>query len=178
MTVGGLTAVIVGFSFDGLPLLIHLPLAVLAGFVGGALWGFIPGILRAKTGAHEVTTTIMLNSVAAIFIGWVIVQSWAEHPERQDPISQRVDEAARLPRLFAWLDSGLRVHAGIVLAVLAVAAVQTVGDRPVEAVPVADVAREKPAAVVVELRPKLRKVRFVVVEDAEDAEIRLQKTRR
>ncbi|MFP4074614.1 MAG: ABC transporter permease subunit, partial [Actinomycetota bacterium] len=49
MTIGGLTAVIVGFSFDGLPLLVHLPLAVVAGFLGGALWGFIPGILKAKT---------------------------------------------------------------------------------------------------------------------------------
>ncbi|MGH8913463.1 MAG: ABC transporter permease, partial [Acidimicrobiia bacterium] len=61
MTIGGLTAVIVGFSLEGLPAVLHVTLALLAGFLGGALWGFIPGLLRAKTGAHEVITTIMLN---------------------------------------------------------------------------------------------------------------------
>jgi simple sugar transport system permease protein len=106
-----------------LPVAVLLVVALLAGGLAGAAWGFVPGILKARTGAHEVITTIMLNSVAAILIGWVIAQSWVEDPARQDPISEPVAEAARLPRLFAWLEPGLRVHLGILLAVAAVAGV-------------------------------------------------------
>jgi simple sugar transport system permease protein len=119
---GAITAGLAGFLLP-LPVAVLLVVALLAGALGGAAWGFIPGFLKARTGAHEVISTIMLNSVAGIFIGWVILQSWAEDPERQDPISQRVDDAARLPRLLSWLDGGLRVHLGILLAVAAVAGV-------------------------------------------------------
>src|SRR5918911_739971 len=64
LVLGGLAAGFVGFSLHGLPAVVHLPLALLAGFAAGALWGFIPGFLKARTGAHEVITTIMLNYVA------------------------------------------------------------------------------------------------------------------
>jgi simple sugar transport system permease protein len=119
---GAIGAGLAGFLLP-MPVLLHLLLALLAGGLAGAAWAFGPGILKARTGAHEVITTIMLNSVAAIFIGWVIVQSWAEDPARQDAISRRADESARLPRLLAWVDPGLRVHAGILVAVAAVAGV-------------------------------------------------------
>lgn len=119
---GAIGAGLAGFLLP-LPIALHLLVAVLAGALLGGAWGFVPGFLKARTGAHEVITTIMLNSVAAIFIGWLIIQSWARNPERTDPISQRVDETARLPRLLAWLDPDLRVHLGIVLAVLVTAGV-------------------------------------------------------
>lgn len=61
---GALTAAWVGFGVDGLPAVIHVPLALLGGAVAGALFGAIPGALKAYTGAHEVITTIMLNFVA------------------------------------------------------------------------------------------------------------------
>ncbi|MFW5941933.1 MAG: ABC transporter permease [Chloroflexota bacterium] len=61
---GAITAAAVGFGIEGLPPLIHAPLALLAGVVAGALFGAIPGALKAYTGAHEVITTIMLNYVA------------------------------------------------------------------------------------------------------------------
>jgi general nucleoside transport system permease protein len=119
---GAIGAGLAGFLLP-LPVGLHLALAVLAGGLAGAAWGFVPGVLKATTGAHEVITTIMLNSVAAIFIGWVIIQSWAEDPVRQDPISERVDDTARLPQLLGALDPALRVNLGIVLAVAAVAGV-------------------------------------------------------
>jgi general nucleoside transport system permease protein len=119
---GAIGAGLAGFLLP-LPVGLHLAAALLVGALAGAAWGFVPGVLKATTGAHEVITTIMLNSVATIFIGWIIIQSWVEDPERQDPISERVENTARLPRLLEWLDPGLRVHLGIVLAVLAVAAV-------------------------------------------------------
>src|SRR5690625_7447452 len=58
--VGWLAAVWVGISFE-LPMYIHLPFAILAAALAGAIWGFIPGILKAKLGVHEVIVTIMLN---------------------------------------------------------------------------------------------------------------------
>ncbi|MFN2167750.1 MAG: ABC transporter permease subunit, partial [Anaerolineae bacterium] len=56
---GWLVAVVVGFSFAGLPAVIHLPLAILLGAVAAGLWAAIAGFLKARTGAHEVITTIM-----------------------------------------------------------------------------------------------------------------------
>jgi simple sugar transport system permease protein len=61
---GAVTAAVVGFGVEGLPPLIHAPLALLAGAIAGALYGAIPGALKTYTGAHEVITTIMLNYVA------------------------------------------------------------------------------------------------------------------
>src|SRR3954452_12965888 len=66
--VGGIAAVWVGSSFDGMPHLPHVILAIIAAGVGGALWGGIAGWLKAATGAHEVISTIMLNWVA-IWVG-------------------------------------------------------------------------------------------------------------
>src|SRR6478735_6171999 len=61
----------VGFAWD-LPFPLHMILAVLAGLLGGALWGGIAGFLKARTGAHEVIVTIMLNYVAFYLISWML----------------------------------------------------------------------------------------------------------
>jgi simple sugar transport system permease protein len=116
---GALFAVIVGFSFNGLPWFIHAPLAVLAGFAGGALWGLIPGILKARTGAHEVIVTIMLNFVAYRVIDYALKTPFVQREGRNDPISKIVLDSAEL----APLVERLRVHWGIVLAVAAALAV-------------------------------------------------------
>src|SRR5581483_9603838 len=52
LNAGAIAAALVGFSFTGLPGPVHLALIVLAGFLGGAIWGAIPGYLKARTGAH------------------------------------------------------------------------------------------------------------------------------
>ncbi|MFF0819578.1 ABC transporter permease [Micromonospora haikouensis] len=114
-TIGVILAALAGFLLP-LPPVLHLIVAVLAGAAGGALWGFIPGILKARTGAHEVINTIMLNYVALYFLSWIIVQSGVQNPNRADAISRPVDSSAQFPRL---LGDNLRVHAGILLAVLA-----------------------------------------------------------
>ena len=119
---GALFAVIVGFSFAGLPWFIHLPLAVLAGFVGGALWGFVPGILKARTGAHEVIVTIMMNFVAYNFVNWALKTTFVQREGRSDPISKIVEPTAAL----APLVEGLRAHWGLVIAIVAALAVSWV----------------------------------------------------
>ena len=117
--IGALLAVIVGFSIVGVPWFIHLPLAVGAGFVGGALWGFIPGILKARTGAHEVIVTIMLNYVAYSLIGWALRTELVQREGRSDSISKIVEPTAALVPIF----TGLRANWGIVIALAAAVAV-------------------------------------------------------
>jgi general nucleoside transport system permease protein len=109
---------VAGFAFH-LPPGLHLIVALLFGLIGGALWGFIPGFLKARTGAHEVITSIMLNYTATLFLGWLILQNGVRDPERSDAISKTIATTAELPALPA----PLRVHLGIVLAVVATAAV-------------------------------------------------------
>ncbi len=71
LLVGAIVAAWVGFSIQGLPAIVHAPLALLAGGAAGAVYGGIPGVLKAYTGAHEVITTIMLNYVAINFTDYL-----------------------------------------------------------------------------------------------------------
>jgi simple sugar transport system permease protein len=114
---GAIFATWVGFSFLGLPWFIHLPLAIVAGFLGGALWGFIPGILKARTGAHEVIVTIMLNYVAYRLLDWILRQPFYQRPGRSDPISPVIEPSAVIPPII----DGLRLHWGFFLALAAAA---------------------------------------------------------
>ena len=116
--IGCVAGGVAGFAF-GLPAGLHLIVALLCGAIGGALWGFLPGLLKARTGAHEVITTIMLNYTATLFLGWLILQKGVQDPDRSDAISKTIRSTAELPAMPA----PLRVHLGIVLAVLATAGV-------------------------------------------------------
>ena len=123
MTVGGMAAVMAGFMITGLPWIVHLPLAIIAGFLAGGIWGGIPGWLRAKTGAHEVITTIMLNFIAYRLVDWLLKQPAIIREGRFDPISRDVLPTARLPQLLDWINPSFRLHGGIILAVLVAIAV-------------------------------------------------------
>jgi simple sugar transport system permease protein len=116
--IGAVAGGVAGFAF-GLPAGLQLIVALLCGAIGGALWGFLPGLLKARTGAHEVITTIMLNYTATLFLGWLILQKGVQDPDRSDAISKTIRSTAELPAMPA----PLRVHLGIVLAVLATAGV-------------------------------------------------------
>jgi len=122
---GGLAGGFVGFSVQGLPLLVHLPLAIAAAMLGGALVGWIPGILKARTGAHEVISTIMLNNTLNFVAIWLLTTVLFQVPGRADPISQNVLTSARMPRPV----SGLRVDIGIVLALVIAGVVLWLLDR-------------------------------------------------
>ncbi|MDH3731241.1 MAG: ABC transporter permease [Acidimicrobiia bacterium] len=118
LIMGGMLATIVGFQFAS-PSFIHIPLALFAGVLGGAIWGGIPGILRARTGAHEVITTIMMNFIALFLMNWALKTSFVRVEDRIDPLSKVIETSAKLPRLLAWLDRPeLRIHAGFLVALL------------------------------------------------------------
>ncbi len=114
--IGWLVAVVVGFSFPGLPAVIHLPLAVLAGATAGGLWSAIAGFLKARTGAHEVITTIMLNYVVYRLSAWLLCGplEFTQGTCR----SQDIAPSAFLPR---FLDHPVTLHWGFVLALVAAA---------------------------------------------------------
>jgi simple sugar transport system permease protein len=119
MIIGALVATYVGIYVTA-PGFIHIPLTLLAGLIGGVIWAGIPGLLKAKTGAHEVITTIMFNFIALYFIQWILTTPGLQDPGRNNPVSAALAETARLPRIFG---SEYRVTLGIVIAVGAVFAV-------------------------------------------------------
>lgn len=123
LILGGIAAVAVGFMFTGLPIWIHLPLALIAAAIAGAFWAAIAGWLKAATGAHEVITTIMLNFVAFRLTDYLLRNPPIQKQGRTDPISESVLASAQLPKLLAGLDPSLRIHFGIFIAFAAVAVV-------------------------------------------------------
>ena len=118
--IGGLASVFVGYSIKGLPWIIHLPLAILAGMAGGALWAGIAGYLKARTGAHEVINTIMLNYIAYRLADFLLqVGGPMARPGESRPVSPEIEPSAYLPQFFPN-DPSVRINVGLFLAVAAV----------------------------------------------------------
>ena len=109
--IGAIVSTWVGYSITGLPWLFHLPLALLAGALGGAVWGAIPGYLKAKTGAHEVINTIMMNYIAFRLSDWLLTGPMQR--SGFNPVSPPILPSAYLPR---FLPDPLRFHAGFFVA--------------------------------------------------------------
>ncbi|WP_249666146.1 ABC transporter permease [Nocardioides faecalis] len=117
MLLAGAAAGWVAVSFE-LPKGLHLPLAVLAGIAAGALWAGIAGFLKARSGAHEVIVTIMLNYVGYYLVFYALTrQGWLQAPGSGNPKSEAMPESVILPRL---LGDKFNLHAGFLLALIAV----------------------------------------------------------
>ena len=114
---GAIAASYIGFNFEFAPA-IHVFLALLAGVIASGVYGGIVGILKAKTGAHEVIVTIMLNYIASFFILWILKTKTFLRPESINPIAPEVKTSAQLPLIFG---SDLRIHFGILIALLVAA---------------------------------------------------------
>jgi len=113
---GALFSVIAGFALKGLPMVIHLPLALSAGALGGGLWGAVPGYLKARLGGHEVINTIMMNYIGINLVDYM-VKKMIRDPFATVDRTPFVLETARLPKLFG---PDYRIHAGVILALMAV----------------------------------------------------------
>ena len=125
--IGGQGQIIIGaiftsyaaFSFTALPGPLHLIVAVLAGMLGGLLFGALVGWLKAKRGAHEVIVTIMLNYVAGFFLSWVLYTSVFHDPSPREngvQISKPAGRDTVLPHLFG---PSLNTDVGLLLAIAA-----------------------------------------------------------
>jgi simple sugar transport system permease protein len=111
--IGALCSAFVGYSIKGIPFYIHLPLALLAGAAGGALWGTVPGFLKARFGAHEVVNTIMMNWIAFRLSDWLLNGPMKASGFR--PVTPNVQVTAELPRFFP---DPLRLNWGFILALI------------------------------------------------------------
>lgn len=118
MLLGAIAAGWLAFGLTGVPLLPRLIICVLAGLLAGAFWGAIAGYLKARTGAHEVITTIMLNYVALYLLQWLLATpGMLQAPGSANPITPPTDGAA-FPHLFG---SRFNVRWSFILSLAAVA---------------------------------------------------------
>jgi ABC-type uncharacterized transport system permease subunit len=99
--VGAFCAALVGFSLKGLPMVVHLPLALLAAMVGAMAWALVPILLKLRRGAHEVITTIMMNYVASALLLYLINDVFRDPAQIGTPRVRTPDVAlsARIPSL-------------------------------------------------------------------------------
>lgn len=99
MLIACAAAALVTFQLN-LPALIQVPLTLIVGIAAGALWGGLVGLLKARTGAHEVILTIMLNYVAFYLISWMVrVPELLQKPGQIQPISRPTPVNGQLPKL-------------------------------------------------------------------------------
>lgn len=110
---GAAAATFVGYSIKGLPGFIHMPLALLAGAIGGGLWGFVPGWLKAKTGGHEVINTIMMNWIAFRLTEWLLTGPMTRPDSGRMPVSPIIEKSAEIPQFF---QAPIRFHLGFFIA--------------------------------------------------------------
>ena len=113
LLVGAMVSVYVGSHFQ-LPMIIHLPLTLIAGVIGGALWASIAGYLKAATGAHEVINTIMMNYIVFRFSDWAL-NGFLCREGCKSPVSPPILETAYLPQFF------YRLHFGFFIALIVAA---------------------------------------------------------
>jgi simple sugar transport system permease protein len=106
--VGAALATWGALSLPGLPPLALIPIMMLLGFVGGALWALVPALLRAAGTVNETITTLLLNSVAPKIVGFLIFSFW--HSPMDTVKTANFVPAARLPTFF-----GSRIHLGILI---------------------------------------------------------------
>jgi simple sugar transport system permease protein len=120
LALGAVAAAWVGYALPGilhvsLPAVIHLPLTIGAGMLAGALWGAIPGWLKARTGGHEVINTIMMNYIALNTVSYLLNGPMKDpNPANVSARTPEIAAGARLPTIFG----GFRFHWGFILALV------------------------------------------------------------
>ena len=117
MIVGALSATVVGLSLPDAPGLLVITLALLMGFVGGALWGGIPGTLKAYFNVNEILSTVMMNAIAVQLMNYLLRGALIDPAQAelasQIPQTARLPVAFHLPRLVPT-----RLHLGALIAVV------------------------------------------------------------
>lgn len=116
LIIGWLVSVWVGISLDA-PAIIHLPIAILAGALAGALWAFIPGLLKARFGVHEVIVSIMLNYTALHISNYLIRNVMTNKLDKTEKIA---NSASLRSPFFESITDYSRLHWGIVVAIICV----------------------------------------------------------
>jgi simple sugar transport system permease protein len=117
MVVGAILGTLVGLNFTQWPGWIVIPAALLAGFVGGAIWGGIPGFLKAQFNVNEILSTVMMNAIAVQLMNFLLRGPMIDPAQAElaskIPQTARLIDAFRLPR---WVPT--RLHLGALIAVI------------------------------------------------------------
>ncbi|MDQ6773025.1 MAG: ABC transporter permease [Candidatus Dormibacteraeota bacterium] len=137
---GAIFGVYIGYAVH-VPGILHVPLTLAAGMLGGAIWGGIPGALKARFGAHEVIVTIMLNYIAYSLANFLINGGPMRDPAASAPQTRYIAATAQLP-----IVPGSRLHLGLLLALVAVPVVWYLIDRTTIGFRVRGVGLNAPAA--------------------------------
>ena len=116
MILGAIFAIVVGLSLPNWPGWAVITLAILAGFVGGGLWGAIPGALKAYFGVNEILSTIMMNAIAIQIMNYLLRGPMIDPAQAElaskIPQTAALEQAFRLPRL-----APTRLHLGAAFAI-------------------------------------------------------------
>ena len=110
---GAIVATLVALAVPGLPSVILIPLVLIAGAIGGGIWGAIPGALKAYAGVNEILSTIMMNIIAAQLMSFLLQDLLIEEGAIKIQQTKRLSENADLP----LLPGGTRLHLGVVIAI-------------------------------------------------------------
>jgi len=117
MIIGAILGTVVGLSLSGSPGWLVVPLALTAGFAGGAFWGAIPGALKAYFGVNEILSTVMMNAIAVQIMNYLLRGPMIDPAQAelasQIPQTAPLDAAFRLPRLVPT-----RLHLGALIAIV------------------------------------------------------------
>ncbi len=124
---GGLAATALGLALVDVPWVVAVPLMLLAAVAAGAAWAFVPALLKARIGAHEVITTMMFTYIGRYLVGWLV-----NGPLKEPggiPQTYALAESAQLPRIASLFSDATkaavpmlnlgRAHMGILVALLA-----------------------------------------------------------
>lgn len=113
---GAFASAVVALAFADAPAVVLIPISLVAGAAAGGFWGMIPGYLKARTGAHEVVTTIMMNYIG-IFATTFLLRAYLKEP---GPIDQTrmIPESARLMELIPYSRLTWAIFIGIAVVVL------------------------------------------------------------
>ncbi|MBT3714784.1 MAG: ABC transporter permease, partial [Anaerolineae bacterium] len=116
MIIGGLMATQIGIVFTDLPGWFVIVMAIFAGFLGGAIWGGIPGALKAYFNVNEILSTVMMNAIAVQIMNFMLRGPMIDPVQLEKaskiPQTARLAEAFRLPRL-----APTRLHLGFIIAI-------------------------------------------------------------
>lgn len=102
-------------TFPDLPSAVMLPSMIILGMAAGAVWGFIPGFLRAKWRVNEIITSLMLNYIGILWVSYLVYGPWKDPQGMNFPLTAQFPDAAMLPTL-----AGSRIHIGALLVVVLV----------------------------------------------------------
>ncbi len=117
LTMGAIFGGGVGIYFYDSSSFLVLPMMILAGAIGGALWGMIPALLKTKFNTNEILTSLMLSYVALLILDYLVVGPWRDPDGFNFPKTRPFGETGRMPVLF----EGLRIHFGLIITLILLA---------------------------------------------------------